>query len=201
MKNRSQTGFTLIELIVVMAVAAILLGVGVPSFTSAIKNSRQSSSYQSVVGALFLARSEAVKRAAAISVCSRKNSAECGGAYDWKDGWIVFSEIDGPGTEIGRIDGGETVIALFEEVENDIAVDGLLRGETSPAPQHFIQYNPLGASNWTGGTIVVCDDRKEEEALAMNIVPTGDIRKARPDGSGNTTPVNFNGVAVVCPTS
>ena len=200
MKIQSQAGFTLIELIVALCIVAILMGVGIPSFTSAVKNSRQSSTYQSLVGALFLARSEAVKRSDNISVCARQSSTVCGGVTDWNKGWIVFSELSGPGTELGRIDPGETVLALFDEVkQNDIGVRGTPSGQANASNQHYVQYGPLGASNWTGGTITVCDDRGEEESLAMNIVLTGDIRKARPDGSGDTTPMDINGVAVQCP--
>ena len=201
MKNQSQRGFTLLEVVIAMCIAAILMGVGIPSFMSAIKNSRQSSTYQSLVGALFLARSEAVKRSDNITVCSRKSSIECGGATDWHRGWIVFSETTGLGKEFGRIDADETVIALFEEVKNnEIGVRGTLRGQNNASTQHFVQYGPLGASNWTGGTITVCDERGEEDALAMNIVLTGDIRKARSVGGGtDTTPLDINGVPIECP--
>jgi len=199
MKIRAQSGFTLIELIVVMAVAAILLGVGVPSFTSAIKNSRQSSTYQSIVGALYLARSEAVKRSNMITVCARKSATACDTSADWKQGWIVFNEMPQLGNEIGRIDPGEAVLALYEEVKNDVVVEGMPRGTNNTLTQHFIQYGPQGFSNWRGGTIVICDDRKEKKAKAMNIVPTGDIRKARPPNGSNSIPTDFNGDPVECP--
>lgn len=189
----------MVELVIAMAVAAILLGVGVPSFNSAIKNSRQSSTYQSMVGALFLARSEAVKRSTNITVCARKSSVECGSSTEWDKGWIVFNEITGPGTQFGRLDPGETVIGLYEETKNEIGVLGIPRGTSDLAPQHFVQYGPVGSSNWTGGTISICDDRDAPKALAMNIVLTGDIRKARSSGGDETTPMNVNGDPVECP--
>lgn len=200
MKNRSQTGFTLLELVITLSIVSILMGIGIPSFMSAVKNSRQSATYQSLVGALFLARSEAVKRTDIITVCSRKSSTECGGTGDWEKGWVVFSEVSGAGTEIGRIDANEVVIALFEEVKNnDIHVLGTLQGQTNTNTQYYIQYSPEGDSNWTGGTITVCDERGAKDAIAMNVVLTGDIRKARANSSGtDTTPLDINGVAVEC---
>jgi len=54
-------GFTLIELVVALAVLGILVAIGLPSFNAAIANSRISSQYNDTIGALFIARSEAVK--------------------------------------------------------------------------------------------------------------------------------------------
>ena len=182
-----------------MVITAILMGVGIPSFMSAVQNSRQSSTYQSLIGGLFLARSEAVKRAATVTVCSRATSASCGDATQWNNGWLVFTELEGAGFEFGRLDAGEIVLAIEEEIDqNQIKVFAKQRGSNSTSPQHYIRYTLIGGSNWRGGTLQVCDDRGDKKALAMNVVITGDIRKARSDGSADTTPVDFDGAKVSC---
>ena len=60
---RSQTGLTLIEIMVTLAVVAVTLSIGVPSFQSMASSNRMSSAANSLIGALNVARSEAIKNA------------------------------------------------------------------------------------------------------------------------------------------
>lgn len=83
--NRNK-GFTLIELMVTLAVLAIIMGIAVPSFTSLIQNSRSTALANSVATALNHARSEAVKRNANVEFCSGDGSS-CPG--NWTAGWVV----------------------------------------------------------------------------------------------------------------
>ncbi|HZD53197.1 MAG TPA: GspH/FimT family pseudopilin [Woeseiaceae bacterium] len=86
-----ESGFTLYELLVTVAVAGIILSFGVPGFMSFIANSRATTHTNDVVTALNLARSEAVRRGAAVTVCSSSDAATCNGGNDWSDGWIARS--------------------------------------------------------------------------------------------------------------
>jgi len=88
-------GFTLIELLVTLSVAAILLTIAVPNFRMFVLNSRMSSQANDLITALNMARSEAVKRAANVSVCASSDGATCTGT--WGQGWIVR---DAAGTPI-----------------------------------------------------------------------------------------------------
>lgn len=72
-----QAGFTLVELMVTVAIAAILLGVGVPSFRTLIENNRIAAASNDVVTALQYARSEAVKRGVFVDVCGTADQATC----------------------------------------------------------------------------------------------------------------------------
>ena len=82
-------GFTLIELMVTLAVAAILLAVAVPSYQNFVATSRLASQANDFITALNFARSEAVKRGANVTVCASSNGTSCVGA--WAAGWIVSS--------------------------------------------------------------------------------------------------------------
>lgn len=80
----SARGFTLIELMVVVALAALLLGLGVPSFTGFIAAQRVKTAASDFSMTAVLARSEAIKRNADVTV-----TAVSSGADGWKDGWTV----------------------------------------------------------------------------------------------------------------
>ncbi len=88
-------GFTLVELLVTIAVAAILLTVAVPNFQMFVLNSRMASQANDLITAFNMARSEAVKRAASVTVCASSNGTTCTGT--WAQGWIVR---DAAGTPI-----------------------------------------------------------------------------------------------------
>lgn len=74
-------GFTLIELMVVVTIAAVMLGLGVPSFKSFIAGQRVKTAAGDFSNAAIFARSEAIKRNAEVSL-----AAAAGG---WKDGWSI----------------------------------------------------------------------------------------------------------------
>lgn len=92
MKRKS--GFTLIELVITIAIAAILLVVGVPAMYEFIQNNRVAAETNELVTAMNLARSEALRRQAPVAVCPSDNAwdtAACSNAEDdWDKGWLVY---------------------------------------------------------------------------------------------------------------
>jgi len=82
-------GFTLVEMMITVAILAVLLAIATPSFNSALLGSRLTSYANNLVASANLARSEAVKRNANISLCVSSNGTSCESTGEWKNGWIV----------------------------------------------------------------------------------------------------------------
>ncbi|MGE8363049.1 GspH/FimT family pseudopilin [Pseudomonas sp.] len=114
----SNKGFTLIELMVVLALITIIALIAAPGYQGLMSGNRMISVSNNLMGALQLARSEAVTRNQSVSVCSSSNQTSCGGS--WADGGIVL------------LANGE-VLRVLTPLPSDIAVNG-----------NTIQYNNEG---------------------------------------------------------
>ena len=206
MTKPRQNGFTLIELMVGLAVAAILLGIGVPSFVDAMQNSRISAQYNQAARSFFYARSEAVKSSDFVVVCARADigSEQCGGKDDWANGWIVFVDVASSRTATATVGTGDTILALEPAISNGntvFAKASLSSGGTPDKVPH-IRYHPRGNADWTGGSLVVCDAKRgAASSLALNVKLTGSIETARPITKGGIPHDAFNKPIDYCETS
>lgn len=175
-------GFTLIELMVTLAVVAIVLTIGIPSFRELILNNRMVTQTNDLLGALALTRSEAIKRGVRVVMC-RSAGSDC--ATDstsvWEAGWIIFADRNGSGVR----DADEPIIKMRESVGGAITI------RTGNTLTHWIAYQPSGASTGnTGlgtGTFRLCDNRGVDHARFVVISSTGRAR-ARPKQTGDTCP-------------
>ncbi len=99
MKTHRQFGFTLLELMFTLAVATIVLGIGIPNMRDLIRNSRVAAETNDLVIGFHAGKSEAVKRRENVTFCATEDATaeapECGGSF--YDGWIVFVDRNGNG--------------------------------------------------------------------------------------------------------
>lgn len=194
MKTNS-AGFTLIELMFTLAIAAILMGVAAPNMKEAAMNSRMVAKHNELANALQLARSEAIKRSSNVSVCARLTDTKCG--TDWNQGWLVFTD---QGATRGTIDSGEQVLGISPALTGSLTLTNSARiagGSGQTAGRPFVRFTSRGGSNWRGGgTFVLCDDEGERAPKALNIIMSGDVRKATKNGSGSL--VNAFGTGITC---
>ena len=82
-------GFTLLELMVTVAVLAILIAIAVPSFASLMNSNRLAAQSNELIAAMQLARSEAIRRNSPVMLCPSDDAQTCAGAGAW-NGWIVM---------------------------------------------------------------------------------------------------------------
>jgi len=173
--NSKQQGFTLIELIVTIAIAGILLGIAIPNFNSAISNSRLTTSANEFMTALNIAKSEAIKRGNQITI--RRKGAT---SSQWDTGWDIFIDQNADNT---FSDDGDTSLC---EVNTDgsPAEDCLLRTYDTLATgftlrtggstlKDYIAYLPTGMSKGSvGDTFRLCNgaDTTKSRAIVLNTV-------------------------------
>ncbi|MDD2914476.1 MAG: GspH/FimT family pseudopilin [Gallionella sp.] len=96
--KQRQTGLTMIELMIVVTIAAILAGIAAPSFSDLINNTRQASAMSQLTNDLNRARSEAIKRNRRVLICVRGTDTACGTGTNWQNGWLVCYDEDQNGT-------------------------------------------------------------------------------------------------------
>ncbi|WP_052812842.1 GspH/FimT family pseudopilin [Desulfonatronum thioautotrophicum] len=91
-----ESGFSIIEVLIVVAIASILTAIAIPAFNVFIGNTRVSTVTNEFVSALNLARSEAIKRGGDVHVCRSSNGATCATSGHWGQGWLIADENDTP---------------------------------------------------------------------------------------------------------
>ena len=104
MSKPTQQGFTLIELMVAIAVLAIMLAIGLPSFQGSLRSNRVATSTNDMLAALSLARTEAIRNTRGSAVCASADGLACDG--EWDQGWLVFSDTD----RNGALNAGEVIL-------------------------------------------------------------------------------------------
>lgn len=92
--NRKLAGFTLIELMVAIALLGILAGIALPAFDAMSLNSRLRTYANDFAAAARLARSEAVKRNGPVRLCMTADGATCTTSGSWEQGWLVVTAAD-----------------------------------------------------------------------------------------------------------
>lgn len=92
---RRHGGFTAVELLIALAIVAILASVAAPAITPMIASARVNSASSDFGTDLGFARAEAIRRGVAISVCARATDTSCGA--DWSNGWLMFVDGVNPG--------------------------------------------------------------------------------------------------------
>lgn len=83
-------GFTVVELLVTLAVLAILLGVGVPAFRASLERQRISAAVFIVAAQFATARTSAITRREVVSLCPSADNTACDEGLDWSGGWLMY---------------------------------------------------------------------------------------------------------------
>jgi type IV fimbrial biogenesis protein FimT len=164
---KKNSGFTLLELLITVALISILAAFAIPSMRSFSQNDRLTTNINTMIGHLAYARSEAVKRHAQVSICISNDTVGCTGG-NWEDGWIVYVDADANGTF--------DAATLNEDI---LRVNQALDGNNTLAPTAAyttqVTYDNRGFVTATGG-FLLCDDRTGAFGKTITISNTGRVR-------------------------
>lgn len=150
--SKKSSGFTLIELIVVVSVASILASIAIPNFQTMIANDRITTGTNELVSNLLLARSEALKRSKNVSVCTSTNQIDCAGngTRNFAAGWIVFLDCNKNGIKELAVDCDNDGLADDEEVviKSHIGIKNMkLHKIGKVARRHYFSYTFAGRAS------------------------------------------------------
>lgn len=170
-----------------IALAAILIGIAVPSLTLFVQNSRENSEADSLISSLSYARSEAVKRDADVEVCASADGATCSQSSAWNTGWIVETSGSTPTVlqVMPALGGGNTLSGSFNGnavTQVTFQQDGFVKAAA-------------GSGVYKTTYFTLCDSRGAAHARDVEIAATGAIEAS--DTPGET--LGTSPQALTCP--
>jgi prepilin-type N-terminal cleavage/methylation domain-containing protein len=159
MKNRIHiSGFTLVELLVTMSIAAVLLSVAIPSFRNLIDANEVNNTTARLANTFAYARSEAVARSEDINVCASTDGLTCNAviAASWNDRWLVTVDATGEVLRVEDVSGLNITVAIMDNL--NVVQGGIVRicfnrlGEECIGAFLFVTFTVTGLNGQTSTT-------------------------------------------------
>ena len=158
-------GYSLYELVMTVAVASVVLGLGLPTFNNISANARIRVEVDRLFHAIHLARQESIVRRRVMTICPTRDGETCDPDGDWSAGWMLFLNKDRDWPAVRDPD---------EAIIRHIRIDTRVR-ITANRRSFSLRSTELRATN---GTIVVCDHRGHGRVRALIVSYTGRPRVA-----------------------
>ena len=154
--KKENSGFTIIELLITVAIAGTLLAVALPSYRDQVANNCLTANVNELVVSLQLARSEATRRRQSVLVTATTPTA----TNEWGAGWTVWQDID-----------DDSAIDDIEKIKVVTTTCSATTIDETGNDSEF-EYRPTGFID-DAGTFNVCDDRTGETGRQLSISVTG----------------------------
>lgn len=158
-----ERGLTLLELLITLAILAVLLTIGLPGFSTVIQNNRLAANTEELRSAIQLARATAVGRNQRVTLRNLGN---------WESGWVAFVDDNSNGER----DGGESLIF------SGPALDSVSIAWNDPAGD-YVSFVGTGVSRRVSGALQMGTFRicpaDGAEGYALTLAPSGRLRSSR----------------------
>jgi len=163
--SRFQIGFTAVELMITLSIAAIMLAAGIPSFQAFIHQQQMKAAVAGLQNDLMVGRSEAVRLNTRVVTCPGNPVDGCTGGNEWSDGWIVFADEN---TD-RQHQQSENIVRRGHDIKNL-----LIR---SSAGRTDVRFFPDGSAPGSNGSITFCGPGGPGQARKLVISNQGRIRR------------------------
>ncbi len=184
------SGFSIVELVITLVIAAAMLTVGIPAFNNVMENNALAGAANRFISSIALARSEAVTRNIEVVMCrlnSTQTACDTSGGTNWSDGWVIWADAN-----------GNNVLETSEIVDRSEALDdGYTLVALNNQFSRTITFTPIGEAFGNGGSqqeiFRLCDpDNDNDRTRLIYLSGVGNAWVNRTAGS--------TGAATDCPT-
>ena len=169
----TQAGMTLIELMITVAIVAILIGISVPSFAHLGSSQKMSTTTHTVMASFNHARMRALSLGKQVVLCPSTDGATCSGGTSWQHGWLTYDDAN----RNRKLDPSETVSANVGALPA-----GLVATTTAGRPQ--LMFKPDGGAWGNPLTLTICDVKNTDAKGKAVIVNNGGRTRSAPAASG-----------------
>ena len=176
---KARAGFTLIELMIVLALSAILLGAAVPAFSGGLEAARSGDARAALLASLMTASGKAAITGVHGVLCPSSDGRTCLDTPDWSAGWVVFLDSNAS----RDLEGGESVLMTHPALAGKVRLRSTV-GRTR------VVFQGNGGNAGSNVTFTLCDGRGRKRARALIMSNTGGLR------DGAATEANLAGT---CP--
>ena len=168
-RDAAAAGFTLVELLVALAIGGVLLAIAAPAYGDWVAAYQLRNHAEQLAASMRLARSEALRRGHRVNLCPAADARRCGQADGWDGGWLVFVDAN----RDGRIDDDEPVLRVLHAPVPDIRV------QANRPLASYVSFTSLGSARLLNGglqmgTFTLC--RPGQHALKVVLANSGRVR-------------------------
>lgn len=162
-KFKINQGFTLVELMVTLAVVAIIMAIAAPSFSQMIRDHRLITTANDFMGTMQLARSEAIRRGIQVTMLPVTNG-------DWSSGWNVFTDWDGDEliADVGAACAENQDCFLSQQNALSNSISSNSTGNAGNGFRFMATGEVMGIGGLVNGTVTFCSSGSNERSIILN---------------------------------
>jgi type IV fimbrial biogenesis protein FimT len=184
---RDQSGLSLLEVVIAVAVAGLLLSLAVPSFQAMQARRAVAAAIATIESDFALARSEAIRQGHSVTICNSSTAGQCladatSGDDDWTTGWIIYAQPTTSNNSSGSSSGTPSS-APASTASFPLRVQGRLAGIKSlQSSDNQFTFRPTGLGKATGDHIVITPQADVTQVRWLCVSTAGRLRVA-PEGA------------------
>ena len=180
-------GFSLVEMLAVIAIASIVMLAAVPSFTSILERNQVIAELNRIVGAVNLTRDTAVRYRSMTTLCGIKLNGKCGGSWDKK--LTIFLDKNNN----ARLDGNDQTMSYV----NSLATGSSVKWRAFQNRQ-YLQMTQFGYTNYQNGNFVICPPGADATRARQLVINVQGRARANHSVNAQGMPVDRKGKVLRC---